>query len=1172
MQNIGRRTFFIVILLAVFVWSLIPPEKKIRLGKDLRGGTTLVYQLEIEPGEDAKSVVTNTIEVLKERVDPNGLYEISIVPQGRDRLEITMPLPSREMQELKRQFEEALDKFATVSLTRSEVLEALRLDGDERRARLEQLSGGSERRLNLLLVAAEAQDAYELLKAKTDEAEREFGPESSEAIEAAMAELPALRARDRAILAVLNATPDKNEVRQALEKPNRGRMLWDPVQRKRVEAPSPRQRAIESLKEKYPEVADLIDEVVARHDAYLAKRTTLDDPSDLKRLLRASGQLSFRITVDAKGGTAASKPLQEIQDLRRRLQEEGPQRAGTSDARWYKINKIESWYDDLASEQRLYEDPRTYFENYGEDGFVVEEFEGEFWILCWDTPRTRLVQGQDAGEWGVASAFQGVDSIGRPAISFVMDAAGAALLGRLTGDHVGDNMAVLLDDQVYTAPRLNSRISRSGIIDGEFSPEEIDYVIKVLSAGSLQAKLSPDPISENTVGPELGADNLRKGLVAGVAALIAVSAFMVIYYFRCGLIAVVALACNAIIILGALSLNRAALTLPGIAGIVLTFGMAVDANVLIYERIREELRAGADARTAVRLGFQKALSSIVDGNVTNLIVCIVLALPGVSTQEVKGFAITLGIGVVATMFSALVIARLIFDWLIHYAHWRKIRMLPTVIPAIERALSPNINWLSLRWIFVGISTCYVSLGLFMVFSQGSKMLDTEFTGGTKITLTFKEIEPGRRLTMELEEVRRRVTESIPTRADTNDDPDDDILVNLRSAEVIPLDPEEGGTVSDQFQVRTSVEDADLIKSAMSEEFADALDEKPRILFAGSNPEAEPRVFPVVSAEFSENFPDPQMRVRYTLGDGRTFRNYIDGVIVLIEDLQPAPTLEDLRIKLETYRQSARPETLARPRELLLLEGSADAVHTAALIIADPELEFSVDPGAWRNEFALEEWQLVREALERVTTLAQVDQFSSAIAETFKGRAIAAVVLSFLFITIYIWVRFGNMRYSLAAMACLLHDVLTVIGLIALAEILYDWAATSDAVRAIGIQPFKIDLNMVAAILTIIGYSLNDTIIVMDRIRENRGKLPYATGEVINRSINETISRTVITSGTTLLTALILYIFGGDGVRAFSFALVMGVIVGTYSSIAVAAPLVWSRRKDPVADDSEPRSA
>ncbi|HLP84937.1 MAG TPA: protein translocase subunit SecF, partial [Phycisphaerales bacterium] len=185
----------------------------------------------------------------------------------------------------------------------------------------------------------------------------------------------------------------------------------------------------------------------------------------------------------------------------------------------------------------------------------------------------------------------------------------------------------------------------------------------------------------------------------------------------------------------------------------------------------------------------------------------------------------------------------------------------------------------------------------------------------------------------------------------------------------------------------------------------------------------------------------------------------------------------------------------------------------------------------------------------------------AIAATFTANAITATILSFIFIGIYIWVRFKTPRYSLAAVVALIHDVLVVVGLVALAEILYDNPSTHALATSLNLLPFKIDLNLVAALLTIAGYSLNDTVVIMDRIRENRGKLPYATREIINTSINQTFSRTLITGGTTLASCFILYIWGGEGMRAFAFALATGLIVGTYSSVAVAAPIVWSRKHE-----------
>lgn len=233
-----------------------------------------------------------------------------------------------------------------------------------------------------------------------------------------------------------------------------------------------------------------------------------------------------------------------------------------------------------------------------------------------------------------------------------------------------------------------------------------------------------------------------------------------------------------------------------------------------------------------------------------------------------------------------------------------------------------------------------------------------------------------------------------------------------------------------------------------------------------------------------------------------------------------------------------------------------------ILVWDQGVSYVQNETVWQEELANLEWQLAVDALSTVTTLASVQIFSSVIAEDFKNTAVVAVFLSLLLILIYIWVRFGSMRLLAcgdyhAAARCAVRDRAD-----ALAEILYDHPITAAVARSMQIEPFKVDLNLVAAVLTIIGYSLNDTIVIMDRIRENRGRLPYASRRIVNLSINQTISRTVITSGTTLLATLVLYLYGGAGVRAFSYALLCGVVVGTYSSIAVAAPQVWSSRKDP----------
>ena len=1169
MNRLWGRLIWVSLVVAFFAYAIYPPSESIRLGKDLRGGATLVYELAISPGEDPSSIVSRTIEVLKERVDPDGLYEISITAQGRNRIELTMPLPSDRVRALRAVYDAELDRLREMAVSERSLDQLLeREQGPVLEQQLAQLGGGDPERQALLRGVVDAfgafktaEAAYEraLAEAATDEEITRLADEAADLFLAYQDE------RER----VLASSPSPTQVQEALAQSPRPLVLTDRQTGERVTRPSPRQLRIDRLYERYPQAKEQLDRVLQAFETYDTQRTTLDDPADLVRLLQASGELSFRIAPRATGEGAHP----ETEDLRARLRENGPRGGGTSDARWFKINKIENWLNSVQDLEAVEQDAAAYFAGYGRGGLVVEEYAGEYWMLLWDRQGWRLTQNDDnQGAWNVASSFQTSDQQGKPAIGFRMNALGAQALGALTEQHINEPMAVLLDDEVYTAPSLNNRISTNGIITGNFSGPERNYIIRVLSAGSLQARLSDEPISQSTVGPELGKDNLRRGLEAGVISIIAVGAFMIFYYFKAGLIAVVSLGCNAVLILGALSLNQAALTLPGIAGIVLTFGMAVDANVLIYERIREELRKGNDIKPAVRLGYQKALSSIVDGNVTNLIVCIVLALPGVATQEVKGFAITLGIGVVATMFSSLVVSRLILALLVDVVGMKRLTMLPNKIPAIERTLEPKIQWMSLRWIFVIISTGYVTLGLLMVFKQGSKMLDTEFVGGTQVTLTFKADDAGQPMLLPRTTIEDGL-DAIAQRVTNDQDPSNDFLIDLRNAGVLAVEPQdsaEGAVVSDRYQIKTTIERDKDVLEAIQVQFQDLLDIEPPIEFRGSTDGdiTMPILRPTVLANFD---------TRSTLGlEDAEIPEFVGGVIVVLEDLQPPPTMASLRTKLEQVRVTDQPDTLGRSRTIVILEGSDDAVRSAAIVVHDPSLSYTADQDVWRSELAQLEAELARGALSRTTTLSQVQKFSSSIAETFRGRAITAIVLSFLLITIYIWVRFGNIRYSMAAIVCLMHDVLTCIGLIALAEIVYDFPSLQGIAQSIGVMPFKIDLNMIAAILTIIGYSLNDTIIIMDRIRENRGRLAYASAQVINNSINQTISRTVITSGTTLLAVFILYVDGGEGVRAFSFALLVGVLVGTYSSVAVAAPLVWSRKKDPrgaeqLAQAEEPQS-
>ncbi|MEO1278307.1 MAG: protein translocase subunit SecD [Planctomycetota bacterium] len=1144
-------------LLAFAIWGFVPPKENLRLGKDLAGGVTLIYSVLIEPGQDSQEILNQLATVLGERIDPGNQLDISIVPVGRDQLEITMPLPTERVKELRRAFD---DELARIEQFTIDPIRFERLVGEDpvtRGASIAEVRQSSPELADRLLAASSAYDrllaaesAYRelLAQAEPDEATLVAAEE-----EAALASLDYDDAREEALR--LSITPA--EVRRVLELSREQARKVDTQTQQVVSLPSPFERGWTALMERagtgtaegQSSLQAELERVLEAYEIYTSERRSLDDPQDLKRLLRGSGELDFRITVDVN--TRADETA-----LRDELQELGPRNSNPEGAVWLQLAKIESWFDTLEQAEALEADPVSFF---AQRDFVVEFYDGEYWMLAWDQPGNRLTSAE--GDWQVTRSYMGRDELGRNNIIFNMDTLGGQRLGELTREHVGDSMAVVLDDRIITAPNLLGRISNSGSISGDFSREELNYIIQVLNAGALQARLSPEPISENTIGPSLGQDNLESGLTAGVYALIAVSIFMVLYYFAYGGVAVISLGCNAALILGAMAHNQSAFTMPGIAGVVLTFGMAVDANVLIFERIREELRNGLDLAQSAKLGYQRALSAIVDGNVTNLIVCVVLV--GVGTQEIKGFAITLGVGVVCTMIAALVISRLLLSVFVDDLNLKALgnkstSMLATALPVIDRVLEPKINWVGMRHVFWLISICLVVGSIGLVANQRERMLDTEFVGGTQVVLRFGE-DPatGQPFTLTRQEVNDRVidvAEAAPLGSQ---------IRLLEQADIVPLDPQDDGVTSDTFQIKTLATNSTEVQEELATAFSDVLDVQAALDFvrADATDARVAPVFPITNpAPLGTHIGKPQFRD--DVGD------YVGGLAVVIEDLTPGQTIADLEDRVDLLRSQADfSSTLGRPREMRVLERYDDAdrsVKSAVLLVNDPMTTYFGDRDRWWQDVGQLEWTLVRNSLSTSTTLASVNNFSPAIAEEFRGRAIFAVIISFVLITIYIWVRFGSVRYSLVALVALAHDVSIALGMIALAEIVYEFPAGADVASLFKVLPFRIDLNTVAALLTIIGYSLNDTIIIMDRIRENRGRLPYANKRVVNLSVNQTLSRTVITSGTTLFAVLVLYLFGGEGLRPFAYVLLIGMVVGTYSSVAVAAPLVWSPKADPSA--------
>ncbi len=1211
MRKYAWKILLILAVTAVCLWSVYPPSERVRLGKDLRGGVSLVYHVNVDRRDpDPQGALAQVISVLKERVNPRGVLDIAMQPMGVDRIEIVMPLPNAEVQALRHAYEASLEALLRQAYIAPGDLQAA-LDAGQAVARFGGTETGDHRRRIEELQAAHnslkaAQEALQAAQARGD-SPRELGP-LEQALADAEIELDDLRE------GVLRLSLPRSRIERAMRlstkrEPVRdasGNQVIDPQTRDVQLAPSPRDIELDSIERSFPHLASALDSVLADYDRYAARRTGFDDPEDLMRLLRGAGVLEFHIAVSASDPQGVNPD-----DLRSQLDERGPENTDSMVARWFPINDLKQWYQKPQELVALQEDPITYFS--GRQNLVAAERDGQYFLLLYVTEAGSMTHA-GGRKWAVVKTGLTFDNYGRDAVSFSLDAPGGLEMSRLTSRHVLEPMAIVLDGQVYSAPTLQSQISNSGIIMGNFSQAELSYLIRVLAAGSLEARLTPDPIAINTLGPSVGQDNLNRGLRAFGYSLIAVAVFMILYYLFAGVVADVALLLNTVMIFGIMAFIDGTYTLPGLAGIVLTIGMAVDANVLIYERIREELAHGEELRAAIRLGYAKALSAILDSNLTTLLVCGILLV--FATTEVKGFALTLMIGLTASLFTALFVTRVIFDVCTDVFRLKRLPMLATAVPLVRRLLEPNINWIGLRKAFWTASSVVCIASVIMVAARGVSMFDTEFRGGVAVMVRTAVVdedrdgkpdrldangEPLRRLLPhsgaegaegrikalaglldaapgdgELQQKRERLLSSLQSagvlsrapqaapsaEADAELEAVRTVLRELARASVLTVGRTEvqGGVIhgtSFYFKVPNPKGIAeektttDVIVAAIVAEFGDDLDVTRPLSFDGAgSSEHAARTFPILKDTLGENIERP--KYRDDVGD------FLGGVLVVIDSIDPPATTQDLEKRIAPMR--SQPEfdsSLGREVRVFGLEpadpGSPGRGYvSAAVAVYEPDLPvFKADFDLWDRELARGEWQLVSAALQRATSLEQVNSFSSAAAATLRGQAVVSVVLSLLVMLIYIWVRFGSLRYSAAAILALVHDTTVALGAIALSHYISGTAIGSFLL----IEEFRIDLGVVAALLTIIGYSLNDTIVILDRIRENRGKLQLPTALIVNNSINQTFSRTVLTSWTTVLATLIMYVAGGTGIRAFAYCLLVGLFSGTYSTVAIAAPLL-----------------
>ncbi len=557
----------------------------------------------------------------------------------------------------------------------------------------------------------------------------------------------------------------------------------------------------------------------------------------------------------------------------------------------------------------------------------------------------------------------------RPEIHFTLDDEGSAKFAKITRDNIGRQMAIVLDGELYSAPTIQGEIpGGSGQITGNFDLKEALELASVLE-NPLEAPVKI--MEERRVDPSLGKDSIKSGITAVLIGTAAVVVFMLVYYMLAGAVAIVALLLNIIVMLGVMCSIDTTLTLPGIAGIVLTIGMAVDANVLIYERIREELAAGKSIRGAVSAGYDKAFSTIFDSNLTTLIASVLLIYLG--TGPVKGFGVTLTIGVSVSMFSALIVTRLIFDWLLE-------KNLVQSLPMLQLVKGGGIDFMKVAkaafiasWVLIVIGNGY---GLY----RGTKVLGPDFIGGDSLTIRFDQAQKA----------------------------------------AIPID-----------KLRDSV-------SAMK---------------AG----------------------DPAIQFQKDLSTG----------------------VETLRVTV-AFNEGARVFEAIKKQ------------FTAANL-----------------------------------TLLSLDKVGPTVGKEITKTAVMAALFAMFGILVYVAFRY-EFSFAVGAVVAIIHDILMTMG----------WFFLTDR---------ELSAPIVAAVLTIIGFSINDTIVIFDRIREDlklgvRGSFK----EVMNQALNQTLSRTIITSGTVFLATLSLYLFGGGVINDFAFTFLVGIVTGTYSSIYIASALVlwWHKGQRP----------
>jgi SecD/SecF fusion protein len=852
----------------------------------------------------------------------------------------------------------------------------------------------------------------------------------------------------------------------------------------------------------------------------------------------------------------------------------------------------------------------------------------------------------------LAVARASFDQTLRPCIEFSMKGEGVYKMGYLTQNNLQRKLAIIFDNVVLSAPVIQSKISDHGQITGSFAQEKVDFIVGILRSGSMPVVMQKQPVSENQIGAILGYDTIRQGSWSVIWALALVFAFMLVYYRFSGAVASFALGLNLLMTIAIMVMLQAPLTLPGLAGLVLTVAMSVDANVLISERMREELQRGAALRMAIRNGFDKALSAIVDGNLTTFLTALVLYFIG--TDQVKGFGMTLMLGNITSMFTAIFCARVILD-IGERTRWIKTLRMGSFLTR------PTVDWVPFLPPAIAGSVILIVIGLVATVARGKGLFDIDLAGGTSVTFLLKNPTPEEEVRKKLDAVFDEMQDpATHTSVDHNvygmtvakqtpgtvykvDSSLEDVeLLKTKVREALKLPNGEDGLKTFQMELGTVTETpveipapptlVDPKSSKATEKDAKKApaktDSKKTEVPAKATEQAKPAETPPAEpaptkegkkegtqegakeesgessscdgqatadqatpapadAEKSKESPAPANTQSKTEAKGGEAKGKTEPAVAT----PAAKTTEPGAETPATTPETTKPATTVAPKALtkatLRFPGSAigaDALRqrltSVARAVLGQDLDISVDNPNWDgiDNSTFEEWTVTlpvdKEQAEKVLKQAKSELESEVVWQTSskiggqvsadtRWRAVGALAVSMLGIVAYVWFRFQKVAWGLAAVAALAHDALVMLTSIALSY----WLVT--ALGFLGVEEFKISLPVVAAFLTILGYSVNDTIVIFDRLREIRGKSPYITRQMLNDAVNQTLGRTVILFGITLVVVGILYAFGGAGIHAFAFALVTGVISGCYSTLAIAAPiLLWLLSKGEVRETSK----